>query len=389
MYKPCSALVLVGLLGALPLSCTKILGIGEDYELREAKMSACEGGRGCEPVLSECVSEAENITSGTPVAAQVAYDCKILVCDGHGRVRVDHDDGDVHDDDKECTIDSCAGGEVSHTPAEAGTPCSQNGGLVCNMEGECVPCLLDDHCSPPSVCQQNKCVTPHCINNVLDDSESDVDCGGADCGPCAPAKACMFPSDCDSEVCTNNVCQAPKCDDSVKNGKETDVDCGGSSECDKNCPECENEKSCLGNSDCKSKYCVDGKCHASCYDSLKNGDETDKDCGGSCPPCEDGASCKSKLDCRSVVCEDHKCVGTPCSNGVLNDAETDVDCGGPTCLPCGNCDHCGSDSDCASGVCEQSWPKSWGLLCSCSKPVAELPCSQDFEVNHELGGIAP
>jgi len=46
-----------------------------------------------------------------------------------------------------------------------------------------------------------------CFNGIQDGTETDVDCGGPDCGPCAT------------------------CDDGIKNGQETGIDCGG--------PDCE------------------------------------------------------------------------------------------------------------------------------------------------------
>ena len=46
-----------------------------------------------------------------------------------------------------------------------------------------------------------------CFNGIKDGTETGVDCGGPDCGPCAT------------------------CDDGIKNGQETGIDCGG--------PDCE------------------------------------------------------------------------------------------------------------------------------------------------------
>jgi hypothetical protein len=39
-----------------------------------------------------------------------------------------------------------------------------------------------------------------------------------------------------------------------------------------------------------------------CYDGVKNGDETDVDCGGSCAPCIAGKACNENADCVSGVC---------------------------------------------------------------------------------------
>ncbi len=41
---------------------------------------------------------------------------------------------------------------------------------------------------------------------------------------------------------------------------------------------------------------------ATCFNSLKDGDETDVDCGGSCKKCEDGKMCNSASDCLSGYC---------------------------------------------------------------------------------------
>jgi len=49
---------------------------------------------------------------------------------------------------------------------------------------------------------------------------------------------------------------------------------------------------------------------ASCFDGIKNGDETDVDCGGSCVAC------------------------STCDDGIQNGDETGIDCGGSICEPC-------------------------------------------------------
>ncbi len=42
-------------------------------------------------------------------------------------------------DGLQCTTDVCINGVISHPPLPAGTPCSQDGGSVCNGAGACVP----------------------------------------------------------------------------------------------------------------------------------------------------------------------------------------------------------------------------------------------------------
>ncbi len=87
--------------------------------------------------------------------------------------------------------------------------------------------------------------------------ETDVDCGGPDCQPCADGLKCNQATDCQSGVCsgTPKTCAAPRCDDTVKNGQEeTDVDCGGS------CPKCGVDKNCKINADCTTNKCTNEKC---------------------------------------------------------------------------------------------------------------------------------
>lgn len=71
------------------------------------------------------------------------------------------------------------------------------------------------------------------------------------------------------------------CFDNVKNQDESDVDCGGS------CKACEDGKICMSDTDCYN-ICIDGTCsqQETCYDGILNQDEEEVDCGGVCPPCE-------------------------------------------------------------------------------------------------------
>jgi hypothetical protein len=61
--------------------------------------------------------------------------------------------------------------------------------------------------------------------------------------------------DCQNGVCLGGKCAAPSCSDFVTNGDETDVDCGGGY-----CPPCASGRSCVVNSDCDRKSCSSGVC---------------------------------------------------------------------------------------------------------------------------------
>ncbi|MCB9751992.1 MAG: hypothetical protein H6713_18615 [Myxococcales bacterium] len=104
---------------------------------------------------------------------------------------------------------------------------------------------------------------------------------------------------------------APTCDDLEMNGLETDVDCGGP-ECDP----CADGLMCLVGGDCESQLC-DAELCVSCGDGLMNGAETDVDCGGpDCAPCELGEMCLEDGDCESQLCEGELCVAeNQCVNG--------------------------------------------------------------------------
>jgi LruC domain-containing protein len=81
-------------------------------------------------------------------------------------------------------------------------------------------------------CSSGLC--PSCTDGVQNQNESDVDCGGPNCGRCADTRTCGAGSDCTSGVCSGGHCAAPTCSDGVQNGAESGVDCGGA------CGQCPN-----------------------------------------------------------------------------------------------------------------------------------------------------
>ncbi len=153
-------------------------------------------------------------------------------------------------------------------------------------------------------------VSGHCANRTPDADETDTDCGGIDCSPCALGRRCDADSDCAESDCNGGKCQAASCTDGEKNGTETDVDCGGGEEC----AACGPDKVCTAPTDCQSGVCSGGRCaEPSCSDRVKNGTETDVDCGGDCDGCDVGDSCvvtqdcvqptDIEVDCSSGMCE--------------------------------------------------------------------------------------
>jgi hypothetical protein len=156
----------------------------------------------------------------------------------------------------------------------------------------------------------------HCADRKQDFDESDVDCGGS-CPPCGPSKVCFVDADCsptasgcDADaggcycVARALVCVYSHCLDGKKDVDETDLDCGGLS-----CSPCAVGLRCLVDSDCGSKACDarSSVCLSNqCVDHHQDGSETDVDCGGAiCNSCAVGQRCNSGLDCQSG----HTCSG--------------------------------------------------------------------------------
>ena len=83
-----------------------------------------------------------------------------------------------------------------------------------------------------------------------------------------------------------------------------------------------------------------------CTDGIMNNGETGVDCGGpNCSPCTtetctDGImnNGETGVDCGGPNCS--PCTTETCTDGIMNNSETGVDCGGPNCSPCstGTCD---------------------------------------------------
>ncbi len=91
---------------------------------------------------------------------------------------------------------------------------------------------------------------------------------------------------------------------------------------------------------------------ATCTDGIKNDAETDVDCGGGvCGKCADKKACVAATDCSVGSCINKVCAAAPtCTDAMKNGSETDVDCGG-TCGKCADTKVCAVASDCLSGVC--------------------------------------
>lgn len=150
----------------------------------------------------------------------------------------------------------------------------------------------------------------------------------------------------------------PGCANGVKDGDEINVDCGGA------CGKCAGDP-CAGVDECKSGECKSGLCTAPIgnpavpgpTNGVKDNGETDVDCGGAnAPACAAGKACAGSDDCADEYCPEaapRVCVTPKSDDGVMNGTETDIDCGGaaPTNAPkCAVGKKCVADTDC-TGAC--------------------------------------
>ncbi len=285
--------------------------------------------------------------------------------------------------------DGCYGGNcVVPDPDCDGATCA--GGDIClvgcsPVDPDCYgqECITDLDCVFGSKCIDNHCITPNCFDNIKNQDETDVDCGGSTCKRCRTGPTCDAGDGC------------------VVGCEEVDLDCGSTNAtcsagdgCMPGCPiqdpDCGHATcsagdgclaGCLDDPDCIDASCSGGdKCVIGC-------DPVDPDCGGgTCNPGDGcGGSCdESDIDCGTITCNsgdvclngctndedclgqtcivDSDCVqGSNCINGrcaipscndlIKDQDETDIDCGGSICKKCENGMSCIINADCKSNYC--------------------------------------
>ncbi len=247
-----------------------------------------------------------------PAPSQKYGSCTINMCAADGGFTTLEDDTNVFVNGNPCTNATCSGEVPINTPDAGGAcvtlPNMVQGVCVPDPDPAsskdlyvCGACDTATPCTAPYVCAYGFCLPMHCSDNTMDNGETGVDCGGGFCLPCgtaAPGKTnCAASTDCFSGRCVAGGCAAPSCMDGIKNESETDTDCGGPL-----CPPCAASRIRLSPGDCLSGVCeppspdagsVPDQCQApTCTDGVQNGNETSVDCGDNggdagppCPPC--------------------------------------------------------------------------------------------------------
>jgi hypothetical protein len=256
-----------------------------------------------------------------------------------------------------CIVATCTMGECGTESAAADTPCTDDGGDVCNGSGKCVssngsPCTgaaqcLSDHCSGDGYCCSasckgscETCSTGTCAD--VGDGETTATCnGGNECdgaGHCLGGlgEPCSLASQCLTDECSGDgFCCETSCDgtcETCSSGTCADVaegdmtaTCDGTSACDGsgNCLE-DLGQTCAEGTQCASGNCSsDGVCCVT-------------PCTGSCVECGtfDGELCDDVAELGTTS----TCDGTNACDGAGD------------CL-LANGQPCTTASQCAGGVC--------------------------------------
>ena len=133
-----------------------------------------------------------------------------------------------------------------------------------------------------------------------------------------------------------------------------------------------------------TNFCVGGGPAPTCNDGIQNQGESGVDCGGpcpACPTCDDGIQNQGEtgVDCGGP------CSACPtCDDGIQNQGETGIDCGGP-CAPCATCDDgvqngnetgvdCGGSCP-ACPTCDDGIQNQGETGVDCGGPCAPCPCN--------------
>jgi hypothetical protein len=297
-------------------------------------------------------------------------------------------------DDNPCTEDKCEGGVCQNPPKAKETACGAGSASVCDGKGQCVECVTSADCAanhpmkPICDLDDNKCVS--CNDGVKNGKETDVDCGGPDCGACL-GKPCDAKHGCGNHT----FCAVPE-----------NICC--SSACDGKCEACAEAKTGEPNGTCAPiPYGMDpdnectalGSCGAApgkcrCEDGVKNADESDVDCGGAtCARCEGGKTCGGNMDCATDVpeCTTQKICCTSTCDGLCFACDSMGQCGAqhvgfadPNCPVGTACGPLGTTTPCIgkAGTACSSGSKCLSTVCTanqCAKSQLGKPCSDDMD----------
>ncbi|MBW2524370.1 MAG: hypothetical protein JRI23_09355 [Deltaproteobacteria bacterium] len=303
----------------------------------------------------------------------------------------------------DCRAPSCINTTCGTDLAEVGEDCDDDGGAVCDGQGNCVECTDARHCGANEICRDNFCVPDHCGDGQLNGGETDLDCGGP-CGrTCELNQSCDDWDDCKTGVCVGGLCSPCAVTDDcvptewcdagicVRDKQDGDICITGEQCASGFCPE---DGVCC-NQDCTGlcMACIPGQTGlglGECGPVLAGDDfkaecpvQAPASCGSNGTGCNGTGACHvypSGTECRSASCTDgererpdtcdgagtcddggiqtcspYQCSGTDCRSSCSDDSHC---LAGSYCDAAGHCvsqgaqgDPCGGSNECDSGFC--------------------------------------
>ncbi len=122
----------------------------------------------------------------------------------------------------------------------------------------CSPCENEKTCGKDSDCKSTLCEGGKCVDRAC---SGNADCSKSVCDNKGCHKLICNKDGCDdptSTECKGICAEPPTCFDQIQNQSETDIDCGGP-----NCEPCDDNLKCNDDADCSSGVCNDKKCAVS------------------------------------------------------------------------------------------------------------------------------
>jgi hypothetical protein len=245
-----------------------------------------------------------NVATGTPVAAQVAGDCRQVQCDGNGQTTNAIFNTDLPVDGNDCTQDLCSSGMPSNPPQPAQFSCSQSGGSRCNGSANmpaCVQCVqgadcpgADTECRIRSCSGAGTCGFSNVNEGGLTNTQTAGDCTKNVCqsGASAAVLDANDPQN-DGNDCTTDTCSGIGATAHVSLAAGAACGVGGTLKCNGSpgAPAC---VECLSVSDCPA-----GK-DAECYSSACSAAGA---CSLTFTPANTAVAAQTTGDCHENVCD--------------------------------------------------------------------------------------
>jgi hypothetical protein len=313
----------------------------------------------------------------TPLATQLAGDCKVKVCAALGATKDNNDDSDKPDDGNPCTDDLCTGGVPSHTVL-VGHACGVSG--VCSAAGACVGCNAPSDCGTDDFCKKWTCDSNTCGlsftagGTLLPSGQTDKDCKKKVCDGSGGIQTVDDPNDlpidgneCTLDQCSGSTPQNPfvnpntACSSGVCDGAGACVQCLSPTNCPATGSVCI-KATCDETHHCGTENSTpDTSCGAGPSCALGQGHLQDKCSAGACVSGADVAC--SPYACGASACKTDCSGDGDCASGYTCDTGLAVCTNGPKCT-----DYCNNIMTNCTGTNAQYFS-----MAACLKTCATLP----------------